>query len=383
MISSYSYKIGLIGPSRVGKTTIITSILEEAVSLLRGTEILLSNRDTATKRRIQKHKADLQGAIATRSFSPGKLDNTEDPFQYQLSLSVRKDEILSFDFMDYPGGWMIREPDKWNKICVPWIEDSTILIVPIDASVIMESVKKGDRQNIPHLLQIPNVRDVVIAWVKARKQKPSEHSILCFVPLKCESYFADNLNNTDKGKSLETEILEWYGEIIRTPREDSLENCSVFYCPVDSYGCVTLKKAKWINSEQNSEEKEFCSEFMFNGVKPELKRKAVSDLVVILCRHLLKLVQYELSLANENLSKENQHLSNSIQELTKIEGSKGFIDRFIEIFVGNSAKNALEKLGTKQGSLLNELSANHENMKLLLAGMSDLCEHRFERAKEL
>ena len=188
---SYHYKIGLVGPSRVGKTTLITSILDDSQAFLGGTPVSLSPKDGATRKRINENRNYLSGAIRAKYFNPGALAGTEEAFTYDLEMSVEKQNMISFSFMDYPGGWLANNYEKWCQFCDSWLEDSTVLLVPIDATVIMEANTAPRKASVPHILHIADVKEVVRKWAKARKGT-NERSILMFVPLKCETYFSDN-----------------------------------------------------------------------------------------------------------------------------------------------------------------------------------------------
>ena len=83
-----TFKIGIVGPTRVGKTSLIASILNDAKSLLAGSPVSMSANGTKTERRVAQHHKELSGSIRAGEFHPGAVSGTEESFKYELSLDL-------------------------------------------------------------------------------------------------------------------------------------------------------------------------------------------------------------------------------------------------------------------------------------------------------
>ena len=57
------FRIGLVGPSRVGKTSLITALLRDSQRLLQGTPVSMRALGTATEKRIAQHRRELDGSL--------------------------------------------------------------------------------------------------------------------------------------------------------------------------------------------------------------------------------------------------------------------------------------------------------------------------------
>ena len=67
-----TFKIGIVGPTRVGKTSLIASILNDAKSLLAGSPVSMSANGTKTERRVAQHHKELSGSIRAGEFQERK-----------------------------------------------------------------------------------------------------------------------------------------------------------------------------------------------------------------------------------------------------------------------------------------------------------------------
>lgn len=248
--TSLEFKIGLLGPTAVGKTSLVTTLLDEANNLLERTPVRVEAEvGSPTAMRIHKHRNELRAAIIKKSFESGALRGTTEPAHYELAMRV-KSHSIGMKILDFPGGWM-REggppPDKLDKwkACREFISDSSVLMLPTDAAVLMESVTGKERGNIPATLCFSEVQELVDVWAKNRSaRREREPALLVIAPLKCEAYFADNGGHRERGKELQASVLKHYRDVIDSAKRVA-EHVTVLYAPVDTYGCVELKKAQW------------------------------------------------------------------------------------------------------------------------------------------
>lgn len=238
------YKVALLGPTRSGKTSLISSALAEGQDFLIGTPARFKATGSTLKR-IQENKQELDGALAAGSFNPGALAGSQDLTIYDLSLSVGK-SILPIHILDYPGGWLTDVTPEFEEV-ENWIKECNILILPVDAVVAMEC--RGLEQTVAayHRLNTAAIESAVQDWANTRVQQKSP-GIILLVPVKCESYFSDHGGRRDQSKELHKRVvIEIYKDVIEKVRRENQGNqlLSVFYMPVDTMGCVDLVTADW------------------------------------------------------------------------------------------------------------------------------------------
>ena len=134
------FRIGLVGPSRVGKTSLITALLRDSQRLLQGTPVSLRPRGTATEKRIAQHRRELDGSLLAGEFTPGALRGTEEPFRFQLLLdSGVRGAGIRLELLDYPGGWLDpatrpHDRDRDWQACQRFLQQCSVLLVPVDAA---------------------------------------------------------------------------------------------------------------------------------------------------------------------------------------------------------------------------------------------------------
>lgn len=241
------YKVALLGPTRSGKTSLISSALADAQEFLVGTPAKF-RAIGSTLKRIQENRQELDGALAAGSFNPGALAGSQDLTTYELSLSVGKSS-LPIRILDYPGGWLTDNTPEFEDVR-DWINECNILILPVDAVVAMEH--RGAAQTVAarHRLNVAAIEDAVQDWARERVIQKSP-GIILLVPVKCESYFSDHGGRRDKSVELRNRVLqETYKGVIDKVRGESRggQLLSVLYMPVDTMGCVDLVSADWENA---------------------------------------------------------------------------------------------------------------------------------------
>jgi len=245
-MSKIIYKIALLGPSRCGKTSLISAALAEAQQFLMRTPASFTATGPTLKR-IQANNQALAGALAADSFHSGALFGTEASVHYKLSLSVGK-STLPIEILDYPGRWLTDNEPEFDTVR-KWIGESNILIVPVDAVVVMESSGSAQTAAAKHRLNIAAIEDAATHWARERVLSKSPGKVL-FVPIKCESYFSDNGGRRNQSNLLFQRVISThYKSVIDKVRKESEghQGISAFYIPVDTMGCVELVSADWKN----------------------------------------------------------------------------------------------------------------------------------------
>ena len=253
------YKVGIIGPSRVGKTSIIAALLDEAQAALAQTQVSITsfvNEDgvSPTKERIKNTIVEIESGLDYGSFEP-RGTGTADPFIFDLVMKIvsnrnERHKELRLAIMDYPGGWLKKPPKgetgqkTWAK-CQEWILDSSVIIVPIDATLLMEADNRDRAAAARHLLQIYDLEELVRNWAKRRCSLTS--ALLLFVPVKCETYF-NNDGGENQSHALYEKFSWFYGDVIEAAKQEmSNLEYNIEYHPVDTIGCVEIYNAEWIN----------------------------------------------------------------------------------------------------------------------------------------
>ncbi len=304
---TFQYRLAMVGPTAVGKTSLIASILREAQTLLAGTGVSIEAGDDQTQKRINLLKQELTASLMAGEFNPQQIKTTESSNKYLLDMKVVRGKTkLRLGFLDYPGTWIASEKPKksvvateWEK-CKEWMEESAVLIVPIDATLVMESKTTNDLADAHSTLETELTAGVVRSWVQSKTQK-REPGLLILAPVKCESYFNDNGGIKDRSEELFEKVNKFYSELIESVREelagakqnsDSSDksipiDVSIQYYPVDTIGSVELKRARWIKDKYGKQGKRsFEAEYLVR-YPGRLKPRGADGILIAICQHIL------------------------------------------------------------------------------------------------
>ncbi|MGP4001793.1 hypothetical protein [Streptomyces sp. 8N706] len=245
------FKIGMLGPSRVGKTSLVVSMLTDGERLLGGTPVVLRAADAATRQRLRLRRQELDGGLLARKFDATTMPGTQEAVYFQLGMRAgRAEDGIRFSLLDFPGGW-IREPEElteqeaknWQE-CSNFLTECNVLIIPIDATVLMEAERDRQWQSVPAVLETLSVLDIVELWATQRRELTDEPALVVLAPVKCEAYFADNGGFRDDSQLLRERVLRVYDRVIELVRLNA-SHAQIRYCPVDTLGCVELVRVQW------------------------------------------------------------------------------------------------------------------------------------------
>jgi GTPase SAR1 family protein len=273
-----TFKIAMCGPSRVGKTSIITALLQEAESIFaEAASTMELVPDERTGKLIARQVTSLQGDISVGEFNPGSLSGNQSSNEFVLDLQMKIKKKWWDDFeerifgnsrtksyfnksirwaiLDYPGAWLEGESppkDQWQK-CQDWVRESRVLIVPVDAAVLMETKMPIHKKARFSILRLYQAEILTRQWAMGRCEK-KENGMLILAPLKCESYFSDNGGVVDKSKYLENITKHFYQKLVDTAKKQC-QNVSISfqYHPVDTIGCVEIKDSEWVTKNREGE----------------------------------------------------------------------------------------------------------------------------------
>lgn len=283
------YKIGLVAPSRVGKTTLVSALLAEGQTMLASTTVGMRAADTTTANRIAYTEGIVRGALRRAVFEPQRVPSTTDPSYFNLRLEPRGAETpILFRVLDYPGAWLEhgggeRNQDAWAE-CEAFLSDCTVLIVPVDSVLLMEA--GTDHSTVlPSQLAIVHIEQLVRKWAKERRYRMGEPALLVLCPVKCESYLSDNGGLIDAAAELQHRCLTEFGGVIQAIREEA-DHTMLRYLPIDTFGCVELASCRWVADEGALGGYKCHPRFL---VRPPgtVRRKGLDDLVMLLCRQLV------------------------------------------------------------------------------------------------
>jgi hypothetical protein len=248
-MSDIEYKIALLGPTRVGKTSLVSSILHDAQRALSGTPASMKAQGS-TFARVADNVNELEGALAHGTFEPEAVRNsTSDMSVYELAFEVAKTK-LPIGFLDYPGGWLTTHGKAWET-CTEWIKESSVLIIPVDAVVAMQCITRDEQQACYRRLKIAELVDPVRDWAKARRQS-GQPGVVIFVPVKCETYLAGPHATRESAEQLFRRVVDQlYASLIDMLAAElkGVEHVSAYYAPVSTMGCVDLVDTEWRMAE--------------------------------------------------------------------------------------------------------------------------------------
>ena len=291
MTGAVNFKIGLVGPTRIGKTSLITALLGESHTLLAGSGVAMRTVGMATDAKVASNKKELDGDLLAGEFQSKSLKGTVEPFTFHLKLDPGVPESqINIDLLDFPGGWLVADQrpaqyeSDWEE-CRRFITESTVLLVPVDAAILMEASLASQRRAWPRLLTTYEGEQGARDWAIERNRKPYEPAMVVFCPVKCESYFTDNGGRRDRSIQLLQRFKEVYRDVTNAVSSEA-PKAQMIYAPIDTIGCVELVDATWPLAE-GTQDHAFHAEYRVR--KPaKISRKGVDDVMRALCKHLVE-----------------------------------------------------------------------------------------------
>lgn len=296
-----AFKIAMVAPSRIGKTSLITAILQDGKDLLAGTPVSLTPKDAKTTARIAQHANELRGSMRAREFNAGALSGTQEPFEFNLVLQNKESpqQGLDLQFLDFPGGWLQDlihgEGTAEQRECADFVRSCTALLLVVDASLVMEASRSAEKRSIDSILKISETEGIVEEWAKARSAAPDEPALLLICPVKCESYFDDNGGFQDLSDELyQKTVWEIYEQLFGIVETDAPAHTEVLYAPVDTIGCVEFSHADW--DDLDTPNPVFNPSFRIRGNNPKQKVAGASDILLAIAKQIFR---YKESMAQQ------------------------------------------------------------------------------------
>lgn len=258
-----TFNIGMVGASGAGKTSLMTAMfLDMKARLLANKDTMnfvhIRYEDKETKLAIRDSKERFDSCIRMAKFLAWERSSQCGTFGFNVEFGIGdKSKTFKFKIMDYPGG-MLSDKEEFGRVCLPHIENSCALFVPIDAVALMkydEETRAGSADAAAMLkrFELEHVFEIVRVWSESKKR--GAFGVVFLVPVKTESYFTDNgCSSCDRSDQLRSAVQRVYVDEINA--RCGTHGIRIVYNPVDTYGCVSLNSANW-NRAANVIEEEF------------------------------------------------------------------------------------------------------------------------------
>lgn len=392
-MSNPIYKISMLGPTRVGKTSLIATISKMVgADLLTGTPISFFSDDLATQKKLAMHAKELRGSINAGSigggtFNPGAVAGTQSPFNFKFSLkSIHEDNMLDFEILDFPGGWIdpVSRPDgssqQW-KDCQQWITDSAVVIIPVEATVIMSAATPKEMEAIEDNIQAEAIEEIIREWAKNRNAKyPGEPSTVIFAPTKCESYFIDNVRVTGKNQSSELydKVQHYYNNVIKAIQDEftSSSDVSILYTAVDTIGSVDLRRGEWkLDSEGTLR---FMGTYSVIPNKEGIKPKGADDIFITICKTMVQAYKVSEEKRLRTISNDYKYSENEARAAReKAEVDKGMFWNFISSVSGSRKADRNE--ASRKEDIANNKSESKSTQESKVETITDIIKEISDR----
>ena len=332
----------MLGPSGVGKTSMITAIFMDAKNKLisHPSKIKIFPESDETRERIEKAIAQFEHTLRLDSNEIGLIAGNATLSEYKFRFHIPDSpQPVDVKILDYPGGWL--GTDDFQLI-EKHVQDSLATLVPIPADVLLEwyrNFKKNPNNEISKFAETvlcPNkVCAAIKNWIESRQER-TQKSLLMFVPIRCEHCFSDNGGDGDQGVDLQNAVKEMYLSRLDIPNETVQTEIRA----IDTYGVVELQQVTW-------KEQRIWSNFRRREVVAKAKPKGAYE---VLSRIILfKMEEYA------------DLLHTSIGDLEETISQRGFLKKFF-----------IALLGDKEKAMLNSLEAEEVEMFVALKTLNDV-----------
>lgn len=338
------FKIAMIAPSRIGKTSLVTALLQDTKKLLVDTPLSIKAKDSKTSARINQHANQLRASLREREFNAGAMNGTEAPFEFNLLLGGQgqDDHSLNLKLLDFPGGWLPNllydaDNSQEQRECAAFIRQASMLVLVVDASLVMEASRSNEKTAIDTILQISETEQIVEAWAEERHEVSEEPALIVICPVKCESYFNDNGGKHDYAEKLYDKIMDVYGPLVDIiKKEKSTRNTEILYMPVDTIGCVEFSHAEWSDLDKKNATPVFKPSFRVRGNGKQSVFGA-NDILLAVAKQILSFQEKYQKMIAQLSKKEAENAKNIAKE-------KGFFEHFYGWFGVETEKEKLAKL---------------------------------------
>lgn len=202
-ITEPDIQVMMLGARRVGKTSVLASMINQFNNVTDGTNLILTKENSA---RAVDDALDSMKSLFLNNPSycdEVKMDTlpTSGFEQFDLRLSIarpvsksnedkKKGRSRIIRFQDCAGEWISNYTNK-EEISIK-VEKSDVIIIAIDSVLLMEKKRKYNKQNA-----VENVTNFIKENLRP-EEGANNHKMVLFVPLKCEKYYWQDKNKQSK-----------------------------------------------------------------------------------------------------------------------------------------------------------------------------------------
>ncbi|AFZ56334.1 hypothetical protein H6G54_10960 [Anabaena cylindrica FACHB-243] len=227
----HELKITMLGPSGVGKTSLLTAMYEQFESNIGKTNLQLTP-DLDSSALLQERLAELKN-LPDSFETKGWMQNTEDykSFFFELGKKGAKPSLM-LNFQDYPGEYHgSKSPREEKERIENFVNESAAVIIAIDTPALME--KNGqwhDSINKPQM--ITNI------FQRAYRELDSPRLVI-LAPVRCEKY----LQNEQSISELMNQVKIGYTKLLEDFNTEALlPKVAVIVTPVQTVGSVHFSR---------------------------------------------------------------------------------------------------------------------------------------------
>jgi hypothetical protein len=231
-------KVTMLGPSGVGKTSLLTAMYEQFERNIGQTNLQLTP-DLESAALLQERLAELK-TLPDSFETKGWMQSTEEHKSFIFEVG-RKGAIpsLNLHFQDYPGEYLAAKSSREEKEKVEkFVRESAAVAIAIDTPALME--KNGqwhDTVNKPQ--QIANL-------FKRVYQELDTPRLVIFAPVRCEKYLQDEKSRAELVK----QVQEGYARLLDLFRSESLlSKVVVIVTPVQTVGTVVFSRIETLDDK--------------------------------------------------------------------------------------------------------------------------------------
>ncbi|MDF0556189.1 hypothetical protein [Kamptonema sp. UHCC 0994] len=231
------YKITMLGPSGVGKTSLLTVMWDRLADTI-GEASLQLTPEPESLFKLQKCLKDLKSLANRGNFqAKGGIEGTSAPSIYSFDVGNMgaRNPSWRLHFHDYPGEWIESNAQNMNKVR-NIIQESSAVLIAIDAPALMEREQRGKWKGEWHEeFNTPTTITTLFqqAYKGVNLPKPK---IVILAPVKCEKYIRGQ-----HSEALLERVKSGYSNLLKTLQADALAGkIAVVVAPVQTVGNVSF-----------------------------------------------------------------------------------------------------------------------------------------------
>ncbi len=243
-----------IGPASIGKTTLVCSVVSAMLDCIAksGVKTLAAELNAADRPRLEARMAELKrtaGPLPEQLVTPTAAAGT-----YRVAVGARSSGLfgrmlghvnMPLIFHDYPGD-LCDDLPRFTREVVHLLQ-SEVLLVPVDATLLMEASNPQEEGAAQALHHLAVVEELIVEWEKGRAD--AGRGLVIFAPMRCERFFSDNGMQAAPGEAerlTDLVINRHFLNVIDIVRFFG-NGLQCFYIPVDTLGSCTLTDKAWVS----------------------------------------------------------------------------------------------------------------------------------------